>query len=159
MTKGMLKFAGAVLMLGTAGAALGHDMHTAEVVRFSSAELAAKVAKTSDGLAASTLPTSPNAVAVQVRREKSGEVEVHDAMEDIFVAQAGRATVIVGKATGMRNTGPGEWRGGTIEETARYELAPGDVLWIPAGLAHQALLPAGESFNYLAMKFPAKPAS
>lgn len=159
MAKGILKFTGAALMLGTVGAALGQDARTAEAVRVSGAELAAKVAKTNDGLAASTLPTSPNAVAIQVRREKSGEVEIHDAMEDIFVAQAGRATVIVGKATGTRNTGPGEWRGGTIQETARYELAPGDVLWIPAGLAHQTLLPAGKSFNYLAMKFPAKPVS
>jgi mannose-6-phosphate isomerase-like protein (cupin superfamily) len=129
-----------------------------EAVRISRAELLARVAKTDGGLATSTLPTSPNAIAIEVQRQISGEVEIHDTLEDIFVAQAGHATVIVGTATGTRNTAPGEWRGGAIKETRRYELAPGDVLWIPAGLPHQMLLPARKTFHYLALKFSAKPA-
>lgn len=157
MAKSLLKVAGAALMFGSAGVAIGHEGHEEQVVHIARADLAAKVAKTSDGLGVATLPTGPNAVAIQVRREKSGEAEVHDAVEDIFVAQSGRATVVVGKVTGARNTAPGEWRGGTIEESARYDLAPGDILWIPAGLGHQTLVPKGKSFNYLAMKFPAKP--
>jgi mannose-6-phosphate isomerase-like protein (cupin superfamily) len=127
-------------------------------VRIPHAELLGQVAKTKNGLATSTLPTGPNALAIEVRREKSGDVEIHDTVEDIFVAQTGRATVIVGTAQGYANTGAGEWRGGTIKESARYELAPGDVLWIPAGLPHQMLLPPGKAFNYLALKFNAKPA-
>jgi mannose-6-phosphate isomerase-like protein (cupin superfamily) len=123
------------------------------------AELLAKVEKTANGLATSTLPTGSSAIVIAVHREKSGEVEVHDTQEDIFVAQEGRSTVVVGTAAGMRSSGAGEWRGGTIKEERRFDLAPGDVLWIPAGLAHQMLLPAGGSFNYLAIKFNTKPAS
>ena len=148
---------GAAAMLGL-GVVSAATAQSTDPVRITRAELVAKVAKTTNGLAASTLPTGPNAVAVQVRREKSGEVEVHDTQEDIFVAQLGRATVIVGTATGMKKTTPGEWRGGTIKETRRYELAPGDMLWIPAGLAHQTLIPAGKSFNYVALKFNVTPA-
>ena len=35
---------------------------------------------------------------------------------------------------------------------ARFEVGPGDVLWIPAGLPHQVLVPRGGDLNYLAIK-------
>lgn len=155
------RFRRQLLAVAVGSAALGAVLPAAaqkkDPVRLSRAELAARVAKTDAGLAVSPLPTGPNAVAIQVRREASGEVEVHDLQEDILIAQEGRATVVFGTATGARQTTPGEWRGGTITETARHELAPGDILWVPVGLAHQMLLPPGGSFNYLALKFPAKP--
>jgi len=143
----------AAISLGVASAATAQQP---DPMLISRADLLAKVATTSAGLAVSTLPTGPNAIAVQVRREKSGEVEVHDGHEDILVGQVGRSTVVVGTAKHMKQTTPGEWRGGVIAETRRYELAPGDILWVPSGLAHQMLLPAGKSFTYLALKFGAK---
>ena len=149
-------FAAAALICAIAAGPASSAQPT-EPVRFPHKDLIDRVAKTKSGLAASTLPTGSNAIAIQVRREKSGEVEIHEAHEDIFVAQQGRATVVVGTAEGMTKTAAGEWRGGTLKESRRYELAPGDVLWIPAGLAHQMLLPRGKSFNYLALKFNAPP--
>ena len=148
---------GAAALLCAVAASPASSAQPTEPVRIPHKELIDRVAKTEGGLAASTLPTGSNAVAIQVRREKSGEVEIHETHEDIFVAQQGRATLVVGTAEGMAKTAAGEWRGGTLKESRRYELAPGDVLWIPAGLAHQLLLPRGRSFNYLALKFNAPP--
>lgn len=93
-----------------------------------------------------------------VRRLKSGEAEVHEAMSDLFIVRAGRATVLVGgKAEGQRQTGPGEWRGGTISGAQSHEVGPGDLLWIPAGVPHQVTLPGGSGdFSYLVVKI-AKP--
>jgi len=124
----------------------------------SAAELGAMVAKTKDGLATAPVPTGPGATVLAARRDGVGEVEVHERLNDEFVVQAGHATVRVGgKVAGNRQTAPGEWRGGTITGGASYQLAPGDVLWIPAGSPHQ-VTPKGGTFRYLAFKFEAKPA-
>jgi quercetin dioxygenase-like cupin family protein len=60
--------------------------------------------------------------------------------------------------TGNRQTAPGEFRGGTISGGRDYQLAPGDILWIPAGAPHQ-VTPKGGDFRYLAFKFPASSGS
>jgi quercetin dioxygenase-like cupin family protein len=59
---------------------------------------------------------------------------------------------------GNHQTAAGEFRGGTITGGQEYQLAPGDILWIPAGAPHQ-VTPKGGPFRYLAFKFEAKPAS
>jgi mannose-6-phosphate isomerase-like protein (cupin superfamily) len=123
----------------------------------SAAELKAMVAKTTKGLATAPIPTGPGGTVIVARRDKEGDVEVHEHLNDEFVAQTGHATVKVGgKVTGNHQTAPGEWRGGTIAGGQTYQLAPGDVLWIPAGAPHQ-VTPKGGSFSYLAVKFDAKP--
>jgi mannose-6-phosphate isomerase-like protein (cupin superfamily) len=93
-----------------------------------------------------------------VRRDADGQVEVHTRLNDEFVVQAGRATVLVGgRVSGNKEIAPGEWRGGTVVGAKSYRLGPGDVLWIPAGAPHQTLVKIGASFTYLAFKFEAKP--
>ncbi|HEY2359002.1 MAG TPA: AraC family ligand binding domain-containing protein [Phenylobacterium sp.] len=124
----------------------------------SAAELGAMVAKTKDGFATAPVPTGPGATVLAARRDGVGEVEVHEHLNDEFVVQAGHATVRVGgKVAGNRQTAPGEWRGGTVTGGHSYQLAPGDVLWIPAGSPHQ-VTPKGGTFRYLAFKFEAKSA-
>jgi mannose-6-phosphate isomerase-like protein (cupin superfamily) len=121
-----------------------------------SAELAKAVAKTTDGLATSPLPTGPRGPAVILaRREQTGEVEMHENFNDVLVVRDGRASVLVGgKVEGQRQATPGEWRGGKISGAESYALAPGDVLWIPAGLPHQVIVPKGGAFTYMAFKSP-----
>lgn len=124
--------------------------------RITDAEIKGLVSDTTNGLAASLLPTgSQGPVAVAVRREKSGEVEMHESFHDIFIAQSGRASVLVGGETeGQSQTKPSEWLGGTISEAETYEFEPGDVIWIPAGIPHQMIVPKGGTINYLAFKYP-----
>lgn len=122
--------------------------------RLTATEIEKLVANTTSGLASRALPTGAGGpVVVVARREQPGEAEVHDGFNDIFVAHSGRASVLVGgKIEGQRQTAPGEWRGGKITGAETYELAPGDVLWIPAGLPHQVIVPKGSAFTYMAFK-------
>jgi mannose-6-phosphate isomerase-like protein (cupin superfamily) len=141
----------ALALLSPAGAASA-EVDGAAFHR-SAGELRAAVAQTKDGLAVSALPTGA-ATVVMVRRDRTGEVELHMGQNDVFVAHDGHAVVIIGdKVTGNREVSPGEWRGGTLSGAQRHPMAAGDVLWIPAGLPHQ-VVPAAGGFNYVAFKYP-----
>ena len=126
----------------------------------SAKDLAAKVAQTKDGVVNFTIPTGPGAQVLIARRDRTGLVEVHAHTADEFIVQAGTAVVLVGgRLEGGAETAPGERRGGEIVGGTRYPVAPGDVLWIPAGQPHQVILPTGGSFTYIVAKYEAKPAS
>lgn len=119
-------------------------------------DLTGKVATLKDGLVTATLPTGPGALVLIARRDRTGEAEVHANFADHFVVQKGSATVLVGGTIrGDRETAPGERRGGVITGATAYAVGPGDVVWIPAGLPHQVVVPAGGDFTYLISKWPA----
>jgi mannose-6-phosphate isomerase-like protein (cupin superfamily) len=148
-----------LLLAALGAAAMGASARAADQAhRVTDAEIAAKVATLTDGLATAPLATGPGAVVLAARRDRDGEVEVHEHLNDELVVRSGHAVFRVGgKVSGNRQIAPGEWRGGTIEGGDLYRLGPGDVLWIPAGMPHQALVGKGSSFSYLAVKFEAKP--
>lgn len=152
------RFARGLLLLGLTGLAGTAVAQPAEEGSFvSAAALSAKVAKLTDGVGTYAVPTGPGDVVLMVRRDRDGEVEVHTKLNDEFVAQEGHASIRVGgRVEGNRQTAPNEYRGGKMTGGRVYQLAPGDVLWIPAGSPHQMLVPKGKSFSYLAFKFEAK---
>jgi mannose-6-phosphate isomerase-like protein (cupin superfamily) len=126
--------------------------------RTTDAEVGALMATLKDGVVTAPLPTGPGATVLAARRDRDGEVEVHEHLNDELVVRSGHAVFRVGgTVSGNRQIGPGEWRGGTMAGGDLYRLGPGDVLWIPAGTPHQALVGKGSSFSYLAVKFEAKP--
>jgi mannose-6-phosphate isomerase-like protein (cupin superfamily) len=149
--------AGLVLSLATVGSALSASAQAPDEGHYLSAAALAKLpGKTKDGLATAPLPTGPGATVLAAKRDAPGMVELHEHQNDEFVVQSGHAIVRVGgKVTGNRQTAPGEWRGGMIEGGHAYQMAPGDVLWIPAGSPHQ-VTPKGGAFRYLAIKFDAR---
>ena len=117
------------------------------------ATLRAYVAKTTDGLVSHPAFADPAAKTVVVRRDGPGEVEIHDLLNDVLVAQAGSATLIVGgRVEGGRETAPNERRGGAITGGRSQALHPGDVAWIPAGIPHQLIVRKGGSFTYVVVK-------
>lgn len=125
--------------------------------KISSAEIDRMLAAPQRGMAMGTLPTAlRGAKVVALRRTESGEAELHEQFDDIFVVRSGNATVLVGGTlAGNRSVSAGEWRGGTISGGQKFEVEPGDVLWIPAGLPHQVILPGGSGeVSYLAFKNP-----
>lgn len=88
-------------------------------------------------------------------REGDGEGELHASVADIFVAQSGEATLIVGGTlTGAHEVSAGEVRGKGIEGGVRRRLAPGDVVHIAANTPHQMLVP--KSFTYFVIKVATK---
>ncbi len=137
-------------------AALALPAAAQDETRYISAkDLAAKVAKLENGLATAALPSGPQVLIA--RRDRTGEVEVHAKLADQFIVQDGTATVLVGgRVEGGRETAPNERRGGEIVGGTRYAVGPGDVMWIPAGLPHQVIVPAGKSFTYIVGKHEAK---
>ena len=65
------------------------------------------------------------------------DVEIHEHEADLFYVIEGRATqVLGGSVIGGRQTGPGQIRGARIEGGQSYQLAKGDVMWVPAGMPH-----------------------
>ena len=69
------------------------------------------------------------------RRTAPGEVECHDTVTDIMRVAEGRATVVT------RSCG----------ESETHELAPGDVLVIPAGVSHE-FTAVSDPFLYFVVK-------
>jgi mannose-6-phosphate isomerase-like protein (cupin superfamily) len=148
--------AGLALALA-AGAAHGQARDEPRYV--SAKDLSGLVAKATNGAVSAAVPTGPGAVVLVAHREKTGDVEVHTRLNDEFIVRAGHAAVLIGaKVEGAKEIAPNELRGGTIVGGRTFELSPGDVLWIPAGMGHQVVVPKGGSFDYLAVKFEAKPA-
>jgi len=149
---GSISFAAVVLLAGSAVST--QALNDSGVVHVTAQDLEAQVAKTKDGLALNPIPTGPaGPTALIVRRDRAGEVELHETQNDIFVVHAGRAALLVGgQVTGQRLTTPHERRGGVIKGAKSYPMGPGDVLFIPAGLPHQVLVPEGGTFSYLAFK-------
>lgn len=140
------------------GAAAASAQPAGEGVYVPAAKITASNAKTKDGVATWPVPTGPGTTLLAAHRDTDGQVEVHLKLNDEIVVQSGRATFLVGgKVEGNRETAPGEWRGGKVTGAKAYAMGPGDVLWIPAGAPHQALVPKGGDFRYLAFKFEARP--
>jgi mannose-6-phosphate isomerase-like protein (cupin superfamily) len=94
---------------------------------------------------------------VMVHREASLEAEVHDNAADFDVVQSGGCTLIVGGTLkDGHSVGTGEWKGASIDGGQSFELAPGDIVNIPAKTPHQMVIPAGGQITYFLMKIPAK---
>jgi mannose-6-phosphate isomerase-like protein (cupin superfamily) len=154
MRKWVIGAAALAACAATAQGATGQAAPGAAPMHVTTKQLDKMTETVRDGVAATVLPLGDDApMTMTIRRTKTGEAEVHEALNDTFMVRAGRAAVLVGGTlTGQRQTGPGEWRGGTISGATRYEVGPGDMVWIPAGLPHQVIVPAGRSFSYAVVK-------
>jgi glc operon protein GlcG len=71
------------------------------------------------------------------RRDGPGEAEIHLAEADIFYVLDGKATLVTGgELVEPRNLTPSEIRGSAIRGGTERQLARGDVITVPAGVAH-----------------------
>ena len=98
-----------------------------------------------------------------LRRGTSGRPELHEQVSEVFLIEAGRATVVSGgRLQGAGLMEPGEWNGGEIVSDSargpspnpviRRPAEPGDVVVIPAGLPHQIEVAPGDFVTYLVVK-------
>jgi mannose-6-phosphate isomerase-like protein (cupin superfamily) len=160
----MMKRAVSLVSIGLAGfllsatcARLGFaDTAAAKIQFFSAAQLDALVAaRPVAGMAANQLLNGPGSIVYIIRRDKTGETEVHMAFNDIYVVKSGHAKITVGgQVTGNRETMPTEWLGGDISGGTDYSLAPGDVLFIPAGVPHKTSVSPNDAITYVLVKTP-----
>ncbi len=86
------------------------------------------------------------------RRVAPGEVEYHEHVTDVMHVVEGEATVALGgRMLDERVLGGGERRARALEGATEHHLAAGDVLAIPAGLAHQ-FVAVSDPFLYFVVK-------
>jgi mannose-6-phosphate isomerase-like protein (cupin superfamily) len=94
---------------------------------------------------------------LMVYREGNGPAELHAKQTDLYVVQAGSATLhLGGKITESKEIEPGEIRGKSIEGGKTQKLKAGDVVDIPPNTPHQIALGKGETVTYLIVKVHAK---
>jgi mannose-6-phosphate isomerase-like protein (cupin superfamily) len=87
------------------------------------------------------------------RREGDGSAEVHETQVDVWIVQAGEATLIVGGTMVQPKTvKPHEIRGPSIAGGEIKQLTPGDIIHIPAKVPHQLKIAPGKTFTYLVIK-------
>ena len=100
-----------------------------------------------------------------IRRDRTGEVEVHARWDDVIIVQEGAGTLVYGGNHEIE-TGPGpyllgedsgELRGGTITGGTIQPLHAGDLVIVPAGIPHQVRLDPDGSITYLVVKTAAAP--
>jgi mannose-6-phosphate isomerase-like protein (cupin superfamily) len=79
-----------------------------------------------------------------IYRDASGVPEVHANWADHFVVTEGEATLIVGgTVVNEKETGPGEKRGTAITGGKEYQMVPGVIITVPAGMPHWTVLKPG----------------
>ena len=104
-------------------------------------------------VATETFASHGNYSFMVAHREGSGEAEFHATQADIFVVQSGEATLVVGgELVDGKTTAPNEMRAPAIKGGSEKKLAAGDVVTIPAKVAHQVKLDAGKQFTYFVVK-------
>ena len=89
------------------------------------------------------------------RRTAPGDVEYHERVVDVMHVIRGTATVVTGGTlVEPREVAAGELRAGSVEGGTTHELAEGDVLAIPNGVAHQ-FTQVSDPFLYFVVKVEA----
>lgn len=103
-----------------------------------------------------SVPTGNPAVRYFViSRREVGAAELHEDWTDVAFVTAGSGVLRTGRTLADgRRTEPGEWRGNTILGPREQPVRPGDVVAIPAGMAHQWRPDRGVALTYLTVKVP-----
>lgn len=118
------------LAMAGAGVLLGTTKH--DVSYFESGKVAAAFEKGSvlfDG--------SDKYMVHASRREKAGQVEVHEKDADIIYVLDGTATLVTGgEVVGGKTIAPGEIRGESVSGGETRRIARGDVIIVPSGTPH-----------------------
>ena len=123
-----------------------------------SAEIAARgdaLAKKLDAqkVASEVIATEGNRTFMVAHREGSGVAEWHEKQADVMMIASGEVTMIYGGTiVDGKTTAAGEIRGPSIKGGTEVKLGTGDVLHIPAKVAHQMILAPGTKLTYFVTK-------
>lgn len=115
-------------------------------------DLRAKAAS-GDGSASVKLAEYPNHFTMLALRTRTGSAEQHARFADIFFVLHGHARLVTGGVLADQKAGdPEELRGASVHGGTEQAVGPGDIIHIPAGVAHQLLIPDNEEFAYYVVK-------
>src|SRR3954452_22630309 len=134
-----------------AGDPAGFHMWTSAELKGFSKSLGPKV--DAQKVATQSLGGHGNYAFSVAHREGSGVAEWHEQQADIFFVQSGSATLVYGgEVVDAKTTAPHEKRGPSIKGGIEKKLGAGDVVTIPAQVAHQMMLEPGKEFTYFVVK-------
>ena len=123
---------------------------SAELKAFSKT-LAPKVNETH--VASEVLTSFGNYSFMVAHRNGPGEAEYHATQADVFFVQSGEGTLTYGgNLVGGRTTAPNEMRAPSIGGGMDKRITAGDVVTIPAKVAHQLKVDAGKEITYFVVK-------
>ena len=104
-------------------------------------------------VASEVVATDGNRTFMVAHRQGSGLAEIHDTQADVMVISKGEITMVYGGTiVDGKTTAPGEIRGPSIKGGTEVKLGPGDILHIPAKVAHQMKLEPGKQVTYFVTK-------
>jgi mannose-6-phosphate isomerase-like protein (cupin superfamily) len=107
----------------------------------------------STGSSGSTLASTGNLALKLSVRSSSGGAEIHAHYDDLMIVERGSATLITGgKVIGGTTSAEGETHGSGIEGGVSKTIGVGDVVIVPAGQAHQLLVPPGVVYAAMVAK-------
>lgn len=143
-----LLFAGLAL---PAGDPAGFQAWTSAELKGFSKTLAPKI--DAQKIATQQLGGHGNYSFMVAHREGSGQAEYHATQADIFFVQSGSATLVYGGSlVDGKTTAANEMRAASISGGSEKKLAAGDVVTIPAKVAHQMKVDAGKEVTYFVVK-------
>jgi mannose-6-phosphate isomerase-like protein (cupin superfamily) len=104
-------------------------------------------------VASQTLASHGNYSFMAAHREGPGEAEYHETQADIFFVHSGEAILVYGGSlVDGKTTAPNEKRAPSISGGMEKKISAGDVVSIPAKVAHQLKPAMGTKFDYFVVK-------
>jgi mannose-6-phosphate isomerase-like protein (cupin superfamily) len=90
-------------------------------------------------------------------REGTGNAELHETQNDVFVVLSGEATLVVGGTlVEPKTTELHEVEGSSISGGDKKKLGAGDVVHIPFKTPHQLIVDSGKQITYFVVKIDAQ---
>lgn len=93
-----------------------------------------------------------------VLRGRTGTAELHETESDLYIAERGRATFVIGGELVEPEELPRRQRRGTAIRGGRSQtLGPGDIVHVPEAVSHHLVIDPSEPFMYILIKFDEEP--
>jgi mannose-6-phosphate isomerase-like protein (cupin superfamily) len=146
----------ALLMLGAQTATLTGDsalVIPAADVQAQTAKVIAETSPTSTDAGTTVLGAYGNLTLRLYVRKTSGGGEIHAHYDDLMIVEQGSATLVTGGTIADRKElANGESRGSRVVGGVSRKITVGDVVIVPAGVAHQTLVEPGSTYAYMLAK-------
>jgi mannose-6-phosphate isomerase-like protein (cupin superfamily) len=145
-----------MLLLGAQTATLTGDgglVIPAADVKTQTAKIIDATSPTSTDAGTKVLASYGNLTLRLYVRRTSGGGEIHAHFDDLMIVQQGSATIVTGGTIADRKELPdGESRGSKVVGGVSRKITVGDVVIVPAGVAHQTIVEPGSTYAYMVAK-------
>lgn len=147
-----MKFSGLLFVI----AALAMADGPGKVDLWHGAKVVSEALPAGPGLETAVLAKYENHSVMVIRRQKTGQVELHQTQTDIMIVESGSGELRTGGTMpDAKTTAPHELRSDEMKGGMSRHVVPGDLIHIPANVSHQVVLKPGETIDYVTIKVDA----